>query len=76
MVKIIVKSSLSKQMIMYNDLTVLEMNIINFKTVLKNISNSELEEKVLTLPTVEKFLNGFTPKKVIIVTGKIINVVI
>ena len=45
-------------------------------TVLKNISNSELEEKVLTHPTVEKFLNGFTPKKVIIVTGKIINVVI
>ena len=32
-------------------------------TVLKNISNSELEEKVLTHPTVEKFLNGFTPKR-------------
>ena len=27
----------SKQMIMYNDLTILEMNIINFKTVFKNI---------------------------------------
>ena len=27
----------SKQMIMYNDLTILEMNIINFKKVLKNI---------------------------------------
>ena len=27
----------SKQMMMYNDLTILEMNIINFKTVLKNI---------------------------------------
>ena len=45
-------------------------------TVLKNILNSELEEQVLLHPTVEKFLNGSTPKKVIIVTGKIINVVI
>lgn len=45
-------------------------------TVLKNISNSELEEKVQLHPVVEKFLNGLTPKKVIIVTGKIINVVI
>ena len=45
-------------------------------TVLKNILNNELEEQVLLHPTVEKFLNGSTPKKVIIVTGKIINVVI
>ena len=29
--------NVSKQMIMYNDLTILEMNIINFKTVFKNI---------------------------------------
>ncbi|MFL2802937.1 MAG: leucine--tRNA ligase [Paracoccaceae bacterium] len=45
-------------------------------TVLKNISNNELEEKVLLLPMVKKFLDGLTPKKIIIVTGKIINVVI
>ena len=41
-----------------------------------NIDISDLEEKVLLHPTVENFLNGFTPKKIIIVTGKIINVVI
>ena len=31
------RKKVSKQMIMYNDLTILEMNIINFKKVLKNI---------------------------------------
>ena len=45
-------------------------------TVMKDISNNDLEEKVLLHPVVKKFLNGLTPKKVIIVTGKIINVVI
>ncbi len=45
-------------------------------TVLKDILNSDLEEKILKLPTVKKFLDGLPPKKIIIVTGKIINVVI
>ena len=40
------------------------------------MSNIELEKKVLELDSVKKFLNGLSPKKVIIVTGKIINVVI
>ena len=45
-------------------------------SVLKNVSNIELEKKVLIHPIVIKYLNGSKPKKVIIVTGKIINVVI
>ena len=45
-------------------------------SVLKNVSNIELEKEVLIHPTVIKYLNGSEPKKVIIVTGKIINVVI
>ena len=45
-------------------------------TVLKNVSDVELEKKVLTHVTVIKYLNGAKPKKIIIVTGKIINVVI
>ena len=60
-------------------LLVLQEVVMKFEkeiTVLKNILNNELEEQVLLHPTVEKFLNGSTPKKVIIVTGKIINVVI
>ena len=40
------------------------------------ISNIELEKKVLTHSTVIKYLDGSKPKKVIIVTGKIINVVL
>ena len=45
-------------------------------TVLKNVSDVELEKKVLSHVTVIKYLNGAKPKKIIIVTGKIINVVI
>ena len=45
-------------------------------TVSKKSSNNELEKMVLKHPTVEKYLNGVIPKKIIIVTGKIINVVI
>ena len=45
-------------------------------TISKNMSNIELEKKVLKLDSVKKFLKGLSPKKVIIVTGKIINVVI
>ena len=45
-------------------------------TVLKNVTDVELEKKVLSHVTVIKYLNGSTPKKIIIVTGKIINVVI
>ena len=45
-------------------------------SVSKTISNTELEKQVLTHSTVIKYLDGSKPKKVIIVTGKIINVVL
>ena len=45
-------------------------------SVSKTIANIELEKKVLTHSTVIKYLDGAKPKKVIIVTGKIINVVL
>jgi len=40
------------------------------------LGDIELEKKVLTHSTVIKYLDGSKPKKVIIVTGKIINVVL
>jgi len=45
-------------------------------SVSKTISNIELEKQVLKHSTVIKYLDGSKPKKVIIVTGKIINVVL
>ena len=45
-------------------------------SVSKNISNIELEKEVLTHSTVIKYLDGSKPKKVIIVMGRIINVVL
>ena len=45
-------------------------------SVSKTISNIELEKQVLSHSTVIKYLDGAKPKKVIIVTGKIINVVL
>ena len=39
-------------------------------------SREEIEKEVLADPTVAKWLDGKTPKKVIIVPGKIINIVV
>jgi leucyl-tRNA synthetase len=41
-------------------------------TLDKSLTNAQIEEKLLALP----LMAGLTPKKIIIVTGRIINVVI
>ena len=51
-------------------------NKSQYKKFIKDVTEGTLERRELIEETVEKFLNGITPKKVIIVTGKIINVVI
>ena len=46
------------------------------KQLALDASREEIEKEVLADPTVAKWLDGKTPKKVIIVPGKIINIVI
>ena len=45
-------------------------------TVSREATNAEIEAAVLTLDAVQKALEGKRPKKVIIVPGRIINVVV
>ncbi|MFN4298230.1 MAG: leucine--tRNA ligase [Thermaurantimonas sp.] len=42
----------------------------------KSLSTKEIEEAVLTEPKTAKYLDGKTPKKIIVVPGRIINIVI
>ena len=44
-------------------------------TVARNASNADIEAAVLGLEAVQKALDGVTPKKVIIVPHRIVNVV-
>ena len=44
-------------------------------TVARNASNAEIEAAILALDAVKKALDGKTPKKVIIVPQRIVNVV-
>ena len=46
------------------------------KQLALDASREEIEKDVLADPTVAKWLDGKTPKKVIIVPGKIINIVV
>jgi leucyl-tRNA synthetase len=39
-------------------------------------SKEEVEKEVLTAEELQKWLNGNTPKKVIVIPGRIVNVVI
>ncbi|MHB0977978.1 MAG: leucine--tRNA ligase [Minisyncoccota bacterium] len=45
-------------------------------TVSTEVSEEEVKEKVLELPEVKKWLNGATPKRIIVVLAKIVNVVV
>jgi leucyl-tRNA synthetase len=44
-------------------------------TVKRDAGNAEIEAAVLALDAIQKALDGKTPKKVIIVSGRIVNVV-
>ena len=46
------------------------------KALPAGLSPKEVEAAVLADPAAEKYLDGKTPKKVIVVPGKIVNVVI
>ncbi|MBI9048617.1 MAG: leucine--tRNA ligase [Anaerolineaceae bacterium] len=41
-----------------------------------DISNADAEKKALASPAVQKFLDGKTPKKVIVVPGRLVNIVV
>jgi len=45
-------------------------------TVARDATNAEIEAAVLALDAVQKALDGKRPKKVIIVPGRIVNVVV
>jgi leucyl-tRNA synthetase len=45
-------------------------------TVPRDVGNAEIEKAVLALDTVQRALEGKPPKKVIVVPGRIVNVVV
>jgi leucyl-tRNA synthetase len=45
-------------------------------TVASNASESEIQEAALALPRVQQYLDGQVPKKVIVVLGRVINIVV
>ena len=48
----------------------------HFLVVPKKNTNQEIEKAVLTSDNAAKYLEGKTPKKVIVVPGKIVNIVL